>query len=75
MSVGDGAPPKITGADILGRFERCIANASMFLVGNTTPGNAASMLPPTAVAFAVTDSPKTPEYQPAPLTPPKLTIT
>ena len=73
MSVPDGAPPKITGDDIKGRFDRGIANSQMFLVGNTTPGHAASMLPATAVDFAVRE-PQKQEYQPPAFTPPKLTV-
>ena len=75
MSVPDGAPPMITGDALNSRFEQGMNNANMFLVGKTTPANAVAMLPSAAVAFAVTDGPTKPEYQPPPLTPPKLTMT
>jgi len=69
-------PEKLTGADLNSRFEQGMNNASMFLVGKTTPANAVAMLPATAVAFAVTDGPAKPEppaVAPPVLTPPKLT--
>lgn len=73
MSVPDGAPPKITGADLNSRFDQGMNNAQMFLVGKTTPANAVAMLPASVVDLAVTE-PQKPEYQPPSLTPPKLTM-
>ncbi len=72
MSVPDGAPPKLTGDDISTRFAAGMSTGpQMFLVGRTSPANAVALLPASAVDFAVTESPKTAEYQPPPLIPPK----
>jgi hypothetical protein len=75
MSVPDGAPQKIIGAELQAQFSARLAGANPFLVGNTTPGNAVAMMGPSAVNLGIPEAADQKQtFQPPPLVPPKLTV-